>query len=189
MKYVMKAFLLLGFIVFFSGIVIIFLNLKEPTISHNGSKIYDTTIINDNRIISTSKTIDINSKGKTSINEATPIKNEKPKDGIDDTVTSIVECKTSFGSFVIDIRKGWAPLGSQQFLYLVNNSFFENIPFSRVCPKYITQFGIKYKDKTKTFPIKVIQDDKTLWGIRDMYTLLSYYFYYLTTITFLIILL
>ena len=157
----MKTFLLLGLTVFFIGIIIIFLNLKEPITlnnhNHNNNKIYEIT----NTII----------ENKINIIEENYIKKNEVinNDGIDDTVTSIVECKTSLGSFIIDIRKRWAPLGSEQFLYLVNNSFFENVPFSRVCPKYITQFGIKYKDKTKkNFPINVIQDDPTLWGIRDM---------------------
>ena len=32
-------------------------------------------------------------------------------DGIDDTVTAIVACETTFGSITIDVRNAWAPLG------------------------------------------------------------------------------
>lgn len=90
-------------------------------------------------------------------------------DGIDDTVTAIVSCNTTRGELTIDVRAAWAPLGSEQFLFLVDEGLFTNLPFTRVCPKYITQFGAKYKGfKPKSKPLKVIADDKSLWGIRDM---------------------
>jgi peptidyl-prolyl cis-trans isomerase A (cyclophilin A) len=67
----------------------------------------------------------------------------------------------------IDVREGWAPLGSEQFLTLVDKEFFTDLPFFRVCPRYITQFGAKYGGN-RVDDLKVIKDDPTLWGKRDM---------------------
>lgn len=88
-----------------------------------------------------------------------------PQDGVDDTVTSVVECVTSQGNLTIDVRSGWAPLGSIQYLNLISQNFFTDLPFFRVCPRYITQFGAKYQSQIN---VKVIKDDRTLWGVRDM---------------------
>ena len=69
---------------------------------------------------------------------------------------------------VIDVRAGWAPLGSQRYLELIDNGLFTQLPFFRVCPKYITQFGVKYGGgKPVKYPPN-IKDDPSLWGIRDM---------------------
>jgi hypothetical protein len=83
----------------------------------------------------------------------------------DDSVTAVVECSTSTGNLTIDVRGNWAPLGSAQFLSLVDKKLFSHLPFFRVCPRYIAQFGAKYNYHE---PISGIQDDPSLWGVRDM---------------------
>ena len=60
------------------------------------------------------------------------------KDGIDDAVTAVVSCTTSQGNVTIDVRGKWAPLGAEQFLHLVDNNMFTDLPFFRVCPRYIS---------------------------------------------------
>lgn len=85
-------------------------------------------------------------------------------DGIDDTVTAIVQCSTTAGNLTIDVRGNWAPIGSAHYLNLVETGLFTKSPFIRVCPKYITQFGQGRHTKAS----KVLMDDPTLWGKRDM---------------------
>ncbi len=58
-------------------------------------------------------------------------------DGIDDTVTSIVECETTQGPLTVDVRAGWSPNGANQFIKLVDLGHFTDLPFNRVCPKYV----------------------------------------------------
>lgn len=93
-------------------------------------------------------------------------------DGISDLVTAVVECSTTKGKVTIDVRAGWSPLGAEHYLKLVQNGLFTDLPFTRVCPHYITQFGTKYnkwadvkKDPELTGSIA---DDPSLWGKRDM---------------------
>lgn len=93
-----------------------------------------------------------------------------PKDF--DRVTDIVQCATSRGNLTIDVRRQWSPLGADQFLKLVALGHFDDLPFTRVCPRYITQFGRKYRESGDADPlrgnIQVIKDDPSLWGKRDM---------------------
>jgi len=94
-------------------------------------------------------------------------------DGIDDTVTAVVECSTSAGNVTIDVRSVWSPIGSAQFLKLVKLDLFTDLPFTRVCPKYITQYGRKYRTPNTPDPlhkggVQIIEDDPNLWGKRDM---------------------
>jgi hypothetical protein len=90
-----------------------------------------------------------------------------------DAVTDIVQCGTSRGNVTIDVRRAWSPKGAEQFLKLVRLGHFSDLPFTRVAPRYITQFGRKYRepdtpDPLKTHNIEVIKDDAPLWGFRDM---------------------
>ena len=88
-----------------------------------------------------------------------------------DRVTDIVQCITSRGNLTIDVRRAWSPLGAEQFLKLIKLGQFDDLPFTRVCPRYITQFGRKYREPGSKSPIKaldVLKDDPSLWGKRDM---------------------
>lgn len=49
----------------------------------------------------------------------------------------------------------------------MDKEFFKDLPFFRVCPRYITQFGAKYGGG-EVGGLRVIQDDPSLWGKRDM---------------------
>ena len=63
---------------------------------------------------------------------------------------------------------------SYRFLELVQLGHYTNLPFTRVCPKYITQFGKKYLGTDAGISptylqdggISVIQDDPPMWGKR-----------------------
>jgi hypothetical protein len=90
-------------------------------------------------------------------------------DEVTDIVNAVVKCRTTMGDLVIDVRAAWAPLGAARFLDLVELGLFTNLPFFRVCPKYMTQFGLKYfEGKDPTSHLEEIKDDPSLMGIRDM---------------------
>lgn len=93
-------------------------------------------------------------------------------DGIDDSVTAVVECATSAGNLTIDVRAGWAPIGAKRYLDLVERGLFEELPFFRVCPKYVTQFGVKHWPQGNPLVegglTEPLPDDPSLWGRRDM---------------------
>ena len=82
-----------------------------------------------------------------------------------DTVTAVVRCDTTKGPLTIDVRQAWSPLGSVRFLELLDMDMFTNLPFFRVAPRYITQFGPKFNSKVQ---YKTIKDDPSLVGKRDM---------------------
>lgn len=92
---------------------------------------------------------------------------EIARDGIDDTVTAVVECGTSAGNVTIDVRSAWSPRGAAQFLELVDLGLFTDLPFTRVCPKYIAQYGRRNGFRLPA-SVNVIPDDAPLWGKRDM---------------------
>jgi cyclophilin family peptidyl-prolyl cis-trans isomerase len=94
----------------------------------------------------------------------------------DDTVTTVVSCATSKGNITIDIRRDWGPNGVDRYLDLVRANYFDDLPFFRVCPRYITQFGVKHVKAGDARPkCSSLNDDPSLWGIRDMDT--GYLFY------------
>lgn len=84
---------------------------------------------------------------------------------LNDIVTAIIECQTSHGNLIIDIRENWSPYGARRYMELIERGLFTNSPFFRVCPRYITQFGVKYGWKGG---LGNIPDDPSLWGKRDM---------------------
>jgi hypothetical protein len=89
---------------------------------------------------------------------------------VTDRVTDVVKCRTNYGDLVIDVRESWAPLGTKQFVSLVDAGFFTDMPFYRVCPKYMTLVGKKfdYQRNLTVSGVGVIKDDPSLKGIRDM---------------------
>jgi peptidyl-prolyl cis-trans isomerase A (cyclophilin A) len=49
---------------------------------------------------------------------------------------------TSKGTFVIDVRREWAPVGADRFYNLVKNGFYDENRFFRVVSGFMVQFGI-----------------------------------------------
>ena len=82
-----------------------------------------------------------------------------------DIVTAVIECDTTRGKVFMDVREAWAPLGVVRFLELVDQDMFTDLPFFRVAPRYITQFGPKFDSNVH---YRRINDDPTLVGKRDM---------------------
>jgi len=81
-----------------------------------------------------------------------------------DTNLVIVSCITTVDEndpLIIEIHKDWAPLGSQRFLDLVEDSYFTDCSFFRVVTGFLVQFGIaSHPGKWYSWQIKgKIQDD------------------------------
>lgn len=52
-----------------------------------------------------------------------------------------VQCQTTKGPFRIRVYPEWAPKGVERFLAMVDSGFFTNLPFFRVVPGFVAQFG------------------------------------------------
>lgn len=46
------------------------------------------------------------------------------------------------GSFVVDVKPEWAPLGAARFDELVSSGFYPGVKFFRTIPGFVTQFGL-----------------------------------------------
>jgi peptidyl-prolyl cis-trans isomerase A (cyclophilin A) len=67
---------------------------------------------------------------------------------------------SSKGSFVIEVRKDWAPKGAERFWKLVNMGFFNNTRIFRVRPDFIAQFGLSGDPQTNSMlGASVVEDD------------------------------
>jgi peptidyl-prolyl cis-trans isomerase A (cyclophilin A) len=53
-----------------------------------------------------------------------------------------VHFDTSKGSFILEVSRGWAPLGADRFYTLVKSGYFDGARFFRVLPGFVVQFGI-----------------------------------------------
>lgn len=49
---------------------------------------------------------------------------------------------TSRGTFVIEVKREWAPNGADRFFNLVKNGYYDNCRFFRVISGFMVQFGI-----------------------------------------------
>lgn len=50
--------------------------------------------------------------------------------------------ETNDGTFVIEVRRDWAPNGADRFYNLVKNGYYNDVRFFRVVPDFMVQFGI-----------------------------------------------
>src|SRR5437773_12178260 len=50
--------------------------------------------------------------------------------------------ETSKGTFIMEVRRDWAPLGADRFYYLVKNGFYDATRSFRVVTNFMVQFGI-----------------------------------------------
>lgn len=53
-----------------------------------------------------------------------------------------VSVETSRGTFVVEARRAWAPLGVDRLYQLVQSGFFDNTRFFRVVTGFMVQFGV-----------------------------------------------
>ncbi len=53
-----------------------------------------------------------------------------------------VRFETTKGDFVVDVTRGWAPLGADRFYNLVKNGYYDGVYFYRVIGGFMAQFGM-----------------------------------------------
>lgn len=56
---------------------------------------------------------------------------------------TLVQCSTTKGEIVLEVRHDWAPVGAQRFLDLVDAGFYTDIGLFRAVANFIVQFGIQ----------------------------------------------
>jgi len=67
---------------------------------------------------------------------------------------------TGKGSFVLEMRRSWAPIGVDRFYDLVRAGYYDDSRFSRVVPGFIVQFGIAGDPHvTAAWKDRTIKDD------------------------------
>lgn len=52
--------------------------------------------------------------------------------------------ETTEGTFVVDVRRDWAPRGADRFYNLVRGGYYDSVYVHRVVPGTVAQFGIHY---------------------------------------------
>jgi peptidyl-prolyl cis-trans isomerase A (cyclophilin A) len=71
-----------------------------------------------------------------------------------------VKVDTTKGAFTVDVTRAWAPNGADRFYNLVKAGYFKDIPFFRVVPGFMAQFGMHGDPKiTAIWNHANIQDD------------------------------
>jgi len=71
-----------------------------------------------------------------------------------------IRFETSQGSFTVELRREWAPLGTDRLYNLVRAGFFADSRFYRVRPGFIAQFGIAGNpDIAQVWRSRAIRDD------------------------------
>lgn len=74
-----------------------------------------------------------------------------------------VKLTTTKGDVVIQVNRGWAPLGSDRFYNLVKNGFYTNASFFRIVPRFVAQFGISARPEVSAvWENAKIADDRVL---------------------------
>ncbi len=63
---------------------------------------------------------------------------------LDETAPDVfrAQFETNDGTFVIEVRRDWAPNGADRFYNLVKNGYYDEVRFFRVVPDFMVQFGI-----------------------------------------------
>ncbi|HVO97441.1 MAG TPA: peptidylprolyl isomerase [Bryobacteraceae bacterium] len=54
---------------------------------------------------------------------------------------------TTQGDFIVQVTRAWAPLGADRFYNLVRAGYYNGVPFFRVIPGFMAQFGISADPK------------------------------------------
>lgn len=53
-----------------------------------------------------------------------------------------VRFETSAGDFLVDVHRGWAPMGADRFYNLVKAGYYDDTRIYRVVPRFMAQFGV-----------------------------------------------
>ncbi len=71
-----------------------------------------------------------------------------------------VQFTTTRGAIVVQVTRGWAPLGADRFYNLVKNGYYDGASFFRVLPGFVAQFGISARPEvSRAWLAATIKDD------------------------------
>ncbi|MEE8141882.1 MAG: peptidylprolyl isomerase [Planctomycetota bacterium] len=71
--------------------------------------------------------------------------------------------ETTKGDFVMEITRDWSPNGADRLYNLVKIGYFTDVPFFRVVPNFMAQFGVHGDPKVnRSWGDANIQDDKVI---------------------------
>ena len=74
-----------------------------------------------------------------------------------------VKFTTTKGDVIIQVNRGWAPLGADRFYNLVRGGFYKDAAFFRVLPRFMAQFGISARPEvSEAWENAKILDDRVL---------------------------
>jgi peptidyl-prolyl cis-trans isomerase A (cyclophilin A) len=74
-----------------------------------------------------------------------------------------VKMTTTKGDVVIEVHRGWAPLGVDRFYNLIRGGFYKDAAFFRVVPGFVAQFGIPARpDVGAVWEAQKFPDDRVL---------------------------
>jgi cyclophilin family peptidyl-prolyl cis-trans isomerase len=75
-----------------------------------------------------------------------------------------VKLETTEGDIIIEVKREWAPRGSDHFWELVWAGFYDGVTFHRVLKEFIAQFGINGNPKTNQLyaPLRIADDPPKL---------------------------
>ena len=74
-----------------------------------------------------------------------------------------VKMTTTKGDVIIQVNRGWAPLGVDRFYNLIRGGFFKDAAFFRIVPGFVAQFGIPARpDVGAVWEKARIPDDRVL---------------------------
>src|SRR5258706_14954482 len=74
-----------------------------------------------------------------------------------------VKFTTTKGDVIIQVNRGWAPLGADRFYNLVRGGFYKDAAFFRVLPRFMAQFGISARpDVADAWENARITDDRVI---------------------------
>jgi peptidyl-prolyl cis-trans isomerase A (cyclophilin A) len=78
-----------------------------------------------------------------------------------------VKMTTTKGDVIIQVNRGWAPMGADRFYNLIRGGYYKDAAFFRVIPGFVAQFGIAARpdvtaawEKARLIDDRVIQSNK-----------------------------
>jgi len=85
----------------------------------------------------------------------------KPESAAEENPNELkVKFECSNGTFIVECRRDWSPLGFDRFKELVASKFFDGARFFRVVPNFVVQFGLAADPEvSKKWRTKRIKDD------------------------------
>lgn len=74
-----------------------------------------------------------------------------------------VKMTTTKGDVIIQVNRGWAPMGADRFYNLIRGGYYKDAAFFRVIPGFVAQFGIAARpDVTAVWEKARLIDDRVL---------------------------